>query len=155
MEVFKEISVGGKTAEQLIQQLSEKGIQFNKYAHMLFEHPSFSANNETRSDRLFKVNLLDLQLEKPSVFQDIVAKAEDFGLKLCPLHLAAYLRLGYLDQPEGPYLTVASARLESDESYPRGFYVRNLEKTLWLRGYCASDDWEFPLDMEFIFQEGV
>ena len=35
-EIFKEITIGGLTKEQLIQRLSEDGIQFNKYANTLF-----------------------------------------------------------------------------------------------------------------------
>ena len=82
---------------------------------------------------------------------EVVKSAEALGLKICPLSLAAFLRLEYLDQPEGPYLTIVSAKPESDEKYPNGFYLRNFEDTLWLRGYCASDDYQWPLDSEFIF----
>jgi hypothetical protein len=46
--------------------------------------------------------------------------------------------LEYLEQPEGPYLTVVLDRPESDENYPNGFYIRNFNKTLWLRGYRAA-----------------
>jgi hypothetical protein len=56
-----------------------------------------------------------------------------------------------LEQPEGSYLTVASDRPESDENYPNGFYVRNFNTTLWLRGYRAADFCEWPLDNEFLF----
>lgn len=45
-EIFKEINTGGLGKEQLIQRLSEAGIQFNKYANTLFEHPRFSSMRE-------------------------------------------------------------------------------------------------------------
>ncbi|MGZ3747537.1 MAG: hypothetical protein ACXVCD_09385 [Pseudobdellovibrionaceae bacterium] len=151
LEVFKEISMGGVTKEQLISQLLEKNIQFNKYAHMLFEHPSFSMKNESENVKLVKVKISELGITKPFFYQEIVNKASSIGLKLCPLYLGAFLRLSYLDQPEGPYLTIASVKPEEDENYPNGFYIRNFDNALWLRGYRATDDYEWPIDSEFIF----
>ena len=151
-EVFKEISLGGLTKEDLIQKLVSKNIQFNKYANLLFDDPSFAPSNTIEKIKLYKVSLVDLGLTKPSIYEDIVSRAEELGLKLCPLVLAAYLRLEYLEQPEGPYLKVASPKVGISDDYPRGFYLRHIDKTLWLRGFCASDDWEYQLDMEFIFQ---
>jgi hypothetical protein len=72
-------------------------------------------------------------------------------LKLCPLSLGAFLRLEFLDQEEGPYLTIASEKLVNDENYPNGFYLRNTENSLWLRGYRASEDYKWSLDNEFVF----
>jgi hypothetical protein len=152
-KTFKEISIGGVLKVQLINQLVEKGIQFNKYAQMLFAHSSFSVGHEIEKVKLAKVNLSDLRITKPCFYQEIVGSASDLGLKLCPIYLGAFLRLAYLEQPEGPYLTIASVMPENDENYPNGFYVRNLENSLWLRGYKASDDYEWPIDSEFIFQK--
>ena len=151
-EVFKEISVGGLTKEELLKKLVSKNIQFNKYANLLIEDPSFVSSDSVEKIKLAKVNLVDLGLTKPSTYEDIVSKAEELGLKLCPLILAAYLRLEYLEQPEGPYLKVASPKVGNSDDYPRGLYLRHTDKILWLRGFCASDDWEYQLDMEFIFQ---
>jgi hypothetical protein len=152
LDTFKEISVGGISKELLISQLVDHGIQFNKYAHMLFEHPSFSIADSVKQVKLARVTLLNLGVTKPCVFHEIVSRASDLGLKLCPLYFGAFLRLAYLDQPEGPYLTIASDKPEkSDENYPSGFYIRNFDNSLWLRGYRATDDYEWPIESEFIF----
>jgi hypothetical protein len=157
LEIFKEISIGGLTKEQLISQLTEKGVQFNKYANVLFEHPNFIPSDKPERVTLVTVKLQDLQLSNPCSFEQIVSKALNLGLKLCPLYLGAFLRLSYLDQPEGPYLTIASfepePKHEIDENYPNGFYLRNFESSLWLRGYRATGEPEWPLDNEFIFMK--
>jgi hypothetical protein len=67
------------------------------------------------------------------------------------LFLGAFLRLEYLDQPEGPYLTILSPTSESNENYPTGFYIRNIDNSLWLRGYRSLGDTEWPQNNEFIF----
>ena len=150
-ETFKEISVGGLAKEPLIERLVDAGIQFNKYANILFEHHSFSPGPRSETARLVKVKLSDLHLNSPCSFQDIRNRASRSGLGLCPLYLGAFLRLEYLDQSEGPYLTIASPQPENDENYPTGFYIRNFENSLWLRGYRAMGESEWPVDNEFIF----
>lgn len=151
-EIFKTIPIGGITKDQLLRKLIEAGIQFNEYAKILFDHPNFSpATTHAEKINLVKATLSDLSMDNPCSFQEIVNRASTLGLRICPLYCAAFLRLEYLDQPEGPYLTVVSAKPESDENYPNGFYIRNFKKILWLRGYRATDFCEWPMDNEFLF----
>lgn len=151
IKIFREISIGGLTKVQLLQQLAEAGIQFNKYAHTLFEHPSFLPDDKATQVQLVKIKPADLNLSNPCSYETIIGEASKLGLSLCPLYLAAFLRLQYLDQSEGPYLTIASAKPENDNNYPNGLYIRNIENVLWLRGYRADGDCEWPSDNEFIF----
>lgn len=139
LEIFREISIGGITKEQLLQKLIGAGIQFNKYADVLFDHPKFSPSEKNEKVKLVKVKLSDFNLSNPSSYQEMVNRASALGLRLCPLYLAAFLRLEYLEQSDGPYLTIASAKPENDENYPNGFYIRNNENVIWLRGYKADD----------------
>lgn len=152
LDIFKEISIGGITKEQLVKQLIEADIQFNEYAKILFEHRYFSPINKSEKVKLVKLTLSDLSMDNPCSFQEVVNQASTFGLKLCPLYCAAFLRLEYLEQPEGSYLTVASDKPENDESYPNGFYLRNFNKIHWLRGYRAADFCEWPMGNTFLFQ---
>lgn len=152
IQIFKEITIGGLSKEKLISQLVEAGVQFNKYANTLFEHPSFSPGKHTSIVKLVKVTLSGLSLQSPCSYRDILTKASHLGLQPGPLHLGAFLRLQYLDQPEGPYLTIATPHLENvDENFPTGFYLRNLENKLWLRGYHVNGEPDWPLENEFIF----
>lgn len=151
LKVFKEITIGGVSKEKLLQQLVEAGVQFNKYAETLFEHPQFIPPAKAEKVQLVKLGIADVGLSNPCSFSEFVQKASVLGLNLCPLYLAAFLRLEYLGQPEGPYLTIASEKPEKDENYPNGFYIRNFEKVLWLRGYRADDICEWPEQNEFVF----
>lgn len=150
-QIFKEITIGGLRKEQLIQRLSEAGIQFNKYANTLFEHPQFSPPSEVEKVKLAKVALSDLGLQDTCSTEEFSNRASMLGLRPCPLYLAAFLRLEYLNQPDGPYLTVASHKPNEDDNYPSGFYLRNFENALWLRGYKADGFSDWPGSNEFIF----
>lgn len=151
IEIFKEISFGGLSKDDLIQKLAQANIQFNSYAHQLFAHHSFVVPDNSTVFKLVKVNLLDLKISNPCSFGEIIRLSIKLGLKQCPLALGAFFRLAYLGQPEGPYLTIASIKPEQDENFPNGFYVRNTDNALWLRGYRASDDYRWPTESEFIF----
>lgn len=148
---FKEITIGGIRKEQLLQRLSEAGVQFNKYANILFDQPQFSPSVEAKKVKLVKVTLSALELNESCSFEEFSNRASELGLKLCPLYLAAFLRLDYLDQAEGPYLTIASSKPEIDEGFPNGFYLRNFEDVIWLRGYKSDGFDGWPGTNEFIF----
>ncbi len=150
-EVFKEIVIGGMSKEQLLKQLSESGIQVNKYGPLLFGHSQFLPPANAEKVRLIKVSLADLGLNESCSIEEFESRASALDLKLCPLYLAAFLRLQYLDQPAGPYLTIASKKLEADENFPNGFYLRNFENALWLRGYRADGFAGWPGKNDFIF----
>lgn len=149
-DIFKEITIGGIGKERLLQLLSEAGVQYNQYAKILFDHPHFLPSAGAEKVKLVKVTLSTLGLDDTCSFQEFSSRTNVLGLKLCPLYLAAFLRLEYLNQPDGPYLTVASHEFERDENFPNGFYLRNYENALWLRGYRADGFSGWPESNEFI-----
>ncbi len=93
IQTFKEISIGGLSKNQLLEQLVEAGIQFNRYADTLFEHPSFSPAGKIAKVQLVKIKPSDFNMSNPCSYQAIVSQASSLGFSLCPLYLAAFLRL--------------------------------------------------------------
>lgn len=154
-KIFKEIQIGGMNKSELLKRLESAGIQYNEYAKTLFDHPSFSPSTEIKKVRLVKLSLSELGLKESCSFNDFTAMASELGLSLCPLYLAAFLRLEYLEQEEGPYLTIACEKPEMGEAYPNGFYLRNIENTLWLRGYQADGFDNWPGSNEFVFVKSI
>lgn len=151
IQIFKHISIGGISKDKLIEKLIDKGIQFNQYAHVLFDDSNFIVSTEIENVDLVKISLFDLGLSEQSSYDKIVDEAQKIELKQCPLCLGAFLRPEYLDQEEGPYLTIASEKMVKDVKYPNGFYIRHIDNIFWLRGYYASDDYKWPLNSEFVF----
>ncbi|WP_127716745.1 hypothetical protein [Halobacteriovorax sp. HLS] len=150
-KIFKELTIGGLNKDELLQRLSAEGIQFNDYANTLFEHPHFTPSETIEVVKLVMTTLSDLGLKETCTPDEFSNRISELGLEFCPLYLAAFLRLDYLDQNERAYLTVASVKPELDENYPNGFYLRNIEDTLWLRGYRADGFEGWPEVNEFIF----
>lgn len=151
MEIFCELLIGGTPKDTLLQELRAAGVQFNDSAQKLFAHPGFNPDHAPQKLKLIKTSMGEFGLEGPQSLQTILDHAAARGLRPCPLHTAAHLRLQYRNQREGPYLTVASPPPES-EADPAGFYVRNRDQILWLRGYRVDGTPEWPKENEFVFQ---
>jgi hypothetical protein len=152
-EPHSELTIGGVEKEELRRRLASASVSLNAYAEQLFEAPEFTVSAYPRQIALITVSLSDLGLHSGGTLPDIFERASTHGYDLCPLEVAPHLRLEFLDQSPGPYLTIASPRPRPhDMDFPAGFYVRRLDDGLWLRGYRTDDDWVFPPDFtRFVF----
>ncbi len=147
------ISIGGRTKPELLAELSHHDVLLNEYAHNLFADPKFTTAPAPQTVRVQRVSLSDIGLSDGGTFDEIVAAAACRDLQLCPLEVAPNLRLAYLDQPVGPYLTVASPEPRPGTESPNGFYLRHLDDGLWLRGYEAGPENIYPPDFsDFVFE---
>ncbi|UJL47108.1 helicase [Virgibacillus sp. NKC19-16] len=157
------VEVDGLTKSQLINKLKQQSILMNEFGKMLFADNKFTTSISKYTLKTVELAVQDLGLLDGGTITQIFSRANQLGLELCPLELAPYLRLRYLDQPEGelnsyqqhqaPYgsITVASKILTEDDKFPKGFYLRCIDGVLWLRGYVCDERhvWE-PSD-HFIF----
>lgn len=146
------VSVGGLTKAELLWKLGIQGVSLNEYAMVLFADELFTTSPKEESVRLTVVSLTDLGLPDGGTYQQIIDRGQAAGLVECRLEVAPHLRLSYLDQVEGPYLTVTSRKLRDEELFPNGLYLRRLEDGLWLRGYNAGAEIVYQPDFtEFVF----
>jgi hypothetical protein len=135
---------------ELLMRLSEAGVGINPAGHLLFADDRFRTAEQPQWLRICQVSVASLGLAQGGVMAKILSAADGHGLSPCPLELAPHLRLQFLGQPEGAAgrpatrntappgsLTVVSLPLSSDDELPKGFYLRRLEGTLWLRGYTS------------------
>jgi hypothetical protein len=148
-----ELVVGGVSKPDLRRRLTAASVSLNAYAEQLFDASEFAVAAERLPISVITLSLTELGLESGATLPDIIERADMHGYDLCPLEVAPHLRLAFLDQSPGPYLTVASPRPRPhDVDFPAGFYLRRLEDGLWLRGYRTDDDWVFPPDFtRFVF----
>lgn len=85
------------------------------------------------------------------MYKDIVHAVHAVGLELCPMELAPYLRLQFLEQPEGSLITVASNKPVQSDTFPNGFYLSRSTESIWLRGYLSTEDWMWSPESIFAF----
>ena len=147
----RKLQIGEVGKAELLASLRAAGVQFNAYAQVLFDDPGFITSEISRWVVATDVTVAELGFSAGSTSAEIFARARSTGLELCPLELAPHYRLQFLDQPEGPYLTVASAKTKDDDAYPNGFYLRRFDGALWLRGYRATSDYVWDPVSRFLF----
>ena len=148
-------------SERMQEVLAQHGIQLNDYARTFMAHPGFCSDAEPLSIQLQILSVEELGFADGAAFPEILAAAQKRGLYPCPPVAGVYLRLqmdaqqascnsvltGTHDAPEGA-ITVVSHLLEKDFDFPRGMYLRNVDGTLWLRGYTCDDTYRWkPTDL--------
>lgn len=149
--ISRTIEVGDLTKPELIQELTRNSVSMNAYAEQLFADDRFVACNEPCTHETVELRVRDLGFPAGDTSEVIFKKANEFGLEVCPLRLAPYLRLQFLEQPKANRITISSNKISRDETYPNGFYLIHREDGIWLRGYRASSDNVWDPDEHFIF----
>lgn len=162
--IIREIEIGGLTKLQLVQKLQQHSVLMNEYAERLFSDDKFITSDAVYSLKTIELTVHDLGFAEGATMPQIIKRANEVGLDLCPLELGPHLRLQYPDQPEGflgkpssqhqaPYgsITVASEILSEDENFPKGFYLRRIDGVLWLRGYTCGSEHVWKPDDHLIF----
>ena len=145
------LTIEPTTKASLIARLTGAGVQLNAYARELFEEERFVPRDVRYTITLVQRTVASLGFEHGAIYEEVVAAAAERGLSECPLEVAAHLRLAWLEQPSGPYLTIASEKPRVGDMFPNGFYLRRREDGIWLRGYRASPDWVCPPEFLLMF----
>lgn len=157
------VEVGGLTKSQLINKMQQQNIRMNGLGKILFAADSFTTSSHPYVVKTVELSVQDIGLPEGGALTEIYRKANQLGLELCPLEVGPFLRLDYLNQPEGfldnqrqnqapnGSLTIASKILTKDDNFPKGFYLRRIDDELWLRGYICDDQHVWNSDDRFIF----
>jgi hypothetical protein len=145
------VRVGGLDQDALLDALRLRDVRLNPAAEALFADPRFLPLGRSRDIEIAALSVAELGFAEPATYARLGARAAESGLVECPLELGPYLRLQFLEQPEGAAgapstpgqappgsLTVASAPLDDRYETPKGFYLRRIDGAPWLRGYWSS-----------------
>ena len=143
------VQVGGLTKLEILREFERHEISMNPQGNQLFREMPISIDAYRLETVQFQLRCLGFR--DGAISAQILNRAGELGLSVCSLEAAAYLRLAFLDQPEGPWITIASDRQREESQKPTGFYLRRREDGIWLRGYTASADHPWNPDEEFIF----
>lgn len=158
------IEVGGLTKSELLQKLRTHSFMLNEYAEKIFSNDKFTTSEKKFHIKTVELTVKDLGFFEGATMPQLFKRAKELGLKLCPLELGPHLRIKYLDQREGDVVnitrqnqapsgsvTIASEILSEDDDFPKGFYLRNIDGVLWLRGYIADHLHVWNPEDHFIF----
>jgi hypothetical protein len=145
------VSVGELSRPELLRVLGDSGIHLNQAAKDLFTDERFQPRRQAVDVKIEARSVSSLGFNGGATYGQIAARAFELGFAECSLELATYLRLQFLNQAEAPEsppssepgsppgaITVASKPLDQSDEVPKGFYLRNIDRALWLRGYRSD-----------------
>ncbi|WP_152360503.1 hypothetical protein [Microlunatus speluncae] len=154
--------VGTMSRLQLLQSLNHEDVGLNPSAETLLDNPIFD-EIKPQTIAVTERTVGELGLPTGAPLPQILQAAQQQGLHLCPPTTGPYLRLAWLSQPNAPdtvmsngrapsgSVTVAAAPLSQDAAYPKGFYLRVIDRRLWLRGFRCDDLHPWSPDDRFVF----
>ncbi|MEJ8302300.1 helicase [Saccharibacillus sacchari] len=162
--IRRTVEIGGVSKKELLQQLSTRNVSLNAYAEQLFADERFTTSEVERTLLTVERSVEELGFPEGATLPQVFEQASKLGFAPCPLELAVHLRLRYTDQEDGGSasvpgsnqaparsITIASEPLSEDDEVPKGFYLRKIEGTLWLRGYRCDAEHVWQGEDRFVF----
>lgn len=161
------VRIGGMSTDEIRAALKANGIAVNEIAQSLLAHSAFETSAERSTIEIADIFLEKIGLPYGGTLERVFERANEHGLDLCPLELAAHLRLQFTDQPEGflghppssnrappGSLTVAARPIATGDGVHMGFYLRRIRGVLWLRGYRSPAEHVWAAGDRFVFCQG-
>ena len=135
-----ELEIGGKTAEELENELKEKNVYISSYAQDMLHSPDFTTLPNPEQIDTVRLKVSDLGFPGGATTDQIYAKAVELGLELCPAEVGPYQRLKDTDQELYNYYWIAMKQITDRRGYPSVFGLSRLVDGLELRYDLARPD---------------
>ncbi len=143
---WKTLTIGGKTAEQLITEI-EQNYKLSDYAKAMLKHKNFTTLPQEENIDLAVITPRDLGFtSSPTFSQWIAALKEHAVYDICPAEVGPYARLAYPDQKKGEWIGVAMETIPGPDGRPGVFYVVHDDGGQWLHGLWYDPGGELDLD---------
>ena len=151
--------------KQISHKLETHNILINQYAEAFIAHPAFSTENTTEMTIVI-ASLREIGLENGATLNEIFRHIEKCDFHPCPPNTGLFLRFAWENQPKSQNsilsgmhcspeqaVVVLSEQIEADDAFPKGLYLRNVDGSLWLRGYVCDSDYRFSGNDLFAFNK--
>lgn len=158
-----QLVIGGLSRDALREALAAQGVALNSYAETLLEHSAFDERTE-QTVRVTRRSVAELGLPEGGTLPQILAATASAGLRPCPLRTGPFLRLALIGQEQAPDAVLSAGRvptgalhvlsepLSADHEVPKGFYLRVVDGTVWLRGYRCDDEYVLPPESQLVLR---
>lgn len=148
--------IGGLTKEQfdqqIMQELKNRGVNISSGAQFMENSSDFTVQENREIITLVHLKVRDLFNDADiHTTEQIFAKAEEFGLELCPPEVGPRQRLADTEQPLNQWYSIAMKPIASRDSIPCVFRLSHDDRGLWLGSGNAepSDEWDPHYELVF------
>ncbi|MBR0820010.1 DUF1127 domain-containing protein [Bradyrhizobium liaoningense] len=150
---WKTIRIGTFTDTFALRSaMSAMGCGVGNAADEILARPAFTLSREKAEVELVAVSVAELGLRgETSSLREIYARAQQLGLALAPAEIAPQLRLQYLDQPIGEFLTIGMEPIGTWAGEAVVLTVANGGAGLILIGQDGREDAQISAISRFVF----
>lgn len=139
--IFEDVEIGGKTREQLEEEMTKAGIKVSSYAQDMMRSKDFTTLKKPQTLRTARLKVKSLgfsENEFPTTDQ-VYARTKDLGLDRCPAELGPHKRLKDIAQSMNSRYSIAMEQITGRRGIPLVFDLERHGDGLWLH-----DSWTFP-----------
>ena len=147
----QQIEIGGKTKEQLQNEMKQAGVNISSYAEDMIKSSDFTTLPVTQTLDTVRLKVGDLGLSGYPTTDQVYKKAQELGLELCPAEVGPHMRLQTKDQPSGDYYWIGMKQITDSAGYPGVFHLARLGDGLWLDDHWARPGSKWLPSLEFVF----
>ena len=149
--IWKTITIGGVSKNELLQQLAEKKFYISDWAKDIMSKPEFTTLPEKKTINLARIKVRDLGFSSQPTTAELWARIKQVG-SLCPAEVGPHLRLELADQAKGDYFWLAMNTITDSDGYPNVFKVKHDDYgKFWLHGNYANPGPHWNLENELVF----
>lgn len=145
------MEVGGKTREELLDELKAKGFKISGYANAMMDHSDFITSPDAEDMDFIRLSVADLNIQGVPTTDAIYARAQELGLDLVPPDAGPAYRLATLDQSMDDWVYMGMKQSTGPDGDPRVFGVGRGEDGLWLDYYWARPVSQWRPGNGFVF----
>ncbi|APG15850.1 uncharacterized protein YjiS (DUF1127 family) [Bradyrhizobium elkanii] len=150
--VWKTIRVGTFTDTFALRSaMSAMGCGVGNAADEILARPAFTLSRKKAEVELVAVSVAELGFQGEASLREIYARAQQLGLALAPAEIAPQLRLQYLDQPIGEFLTIGMEPIGTWAGEAVVLTVANGGAGLILIGQDGREDAQISAISRFVF----
>ena len=132
-KIFRQsIEIGGKDVKQIETEFTRAGMRISSYASAMMNRQEFTTLKNAEQADLVRLKVKDLGFSNGATIDDIYAKAQEFGLELCPAEVGPHYRLSYTNQPMGEWVRIAMKQITGPDGGPNVFHVGRSGGGAWL-----------------------
>lgn len=146
------LEIGGQTSEQLENAMREKNIDISSNAKYMLRSPDFTTLPNAEQIKLIRLSVRDLDLPYNATTDLVYAKAEEYGLELCPAEAGPHQRLQDAEQSVREHYRIAIKQITSRDGHPLVFHLYRNARGLGLHDYWAGPDNKWDRGNEFVFR---
>lgn len=150
LQTWKNITLGlHGSPEAYGKALEAAGMEVGTWAVQIL--PKTECAKKETGVELVSASVKNLGFKAPATFAEIVGRAAELGLGLCPAEVGPALRLQFTEQKMGDWRVVAMEPVPDSGGEPKVFAVERYPAGISLGTAAVNPDAKFGIDCVWVF----